>query len=227
LAQQIAVIGLGRFGRSVALTLADSGMEVLAIDRDLDLVEMVADRLSAAVAFDATSVEQLRAYAVDRMDAVIVAIGEDFEATVLITATLQQMEVRHIVARAYDAVQRRILSMIGAHEVINPEEEMGVRVAQGILQHDVVDFIDLPEGYELRQHVVTEKQDGQSLGELRKACDEPILILQVTRTVQTAGEEDEEPSEQLQRIAIPEDDAVAVEGDTLSLVGATRTLDRF
>ncbi len=232
MAHQIAVIGLGRFGRSVALTLAEAGVEVLAVDRDLDLVEEIADRVSAAVAFDATSTEQLRGYAVDQMDAAVVAIGEHFEATVLITAILQQMSLPHIVARAYDDTQRRILSMIGAHEVLNPEEEMGVRAAQGLLRHDVMDFIDLPEGYELRQYVVGSERDGRSLGELRQACGEEILILQLTRrqTSSDSGAQQEDPenaTDPLQRIPIPSDDTLVAEGDTLSLVGATSALDRI
>jgi trk/ktr system potassium uptake protein len=227
MARQIVVIGLGRFGRSVALTLAEAGVEVLAIDRDLELVEEIADRVSAAVAFDATSADQLRAYAVEQMDAAVVAIGEDFEATVLITALLHQMSVAQIVARAYDATQHRILSMIGAHEVLNPEEEMGVRAAQGLLRHDVMDFIDLPEGYEVRQHVVEERQDGLSLGELRQACDEEILILQLTRRGQGEAESEEDPAEQLHRLPIPTDDNVIVVGDTLSLVGSSLALDRI
>lgn len=237
MAQQIAVIGLGRFGRSVARTLADAGVEVLAIDQDLALVEEVADDVSSAVAFDATQEGKLEAHAVGEMDAAVVGIGEQFESTVLITALLQELGVPRIISRAYDHTQRRILSLVGAHEVLNPEEEMGVRTAHGLVKHDVVDFIDLPEGFEVRHHTLNEKLAEGTLGELRQRCEEDVRVLLVTRRKEAA--EDEETDEKkdeskdsqnensVEQIPLPPDDLDLHVGDVVTLVGSTRALDRI
>lgn len=234
MAQQVAVIGLGRFGRSVALTLADAGVEVLAIDQDLSVVEEIADRVSSAVAFDATQEGKLEAHAVGSMHAAVVGIGEHFESTVLITALLNELGVPRIISRAFDATQRRILSLVGAHEVLNPEEEMGVRTAHGLVRHDVVDFIDLPEGFEVRHHTVDAGLAEKDLGALRERAEEEIRVLLVTRRRQASEDEDDEKEEDdeqhedaVEQMPLPTDDLELREGDVVTLVGSTRALDRL
>ncbi|HEX9639872.1 MAG TPA: TrkA family potassium uptake protein, partial [Candidatus Krumholzibacteria bacterium] len=181
MSKQFAVVGLGRFGLSVARGLAEGGAEVLAIDRNLDLVEEVAADVSHAVCFDATQKAHLESHAIGEMDGVIVAIGENFEANVMVTTLAKEVGASFIVARAYNNTQRRILGMVGATEVVNPEEDIGRRLARGLVSSDIIDFVDLPEGYQLREHTVESGDDGKSLATLLAAGGERILAVALRR----------------------------------------------
>jgi trk system potassium uptake protein TrkA len=206
---------------SVARGLAEGGAEVLAIDRELALVEEIATDVSHAVCFDATQKAHLESHAIAEMDGVIVAIGEDFEATVLVTALSKELGANFIVARAYNSTQRRILGIVGATEVVNPEEDIGRRLARGLVSQDVVDFVDLPEGYQLREYTVSSSFDGKTLAELFEACGERILAVALRRE---SGEEGETKTV---RFPLPLDDTGLGEGDQLSLIGPVRALDRL
>lgn len=127
------VIGLGRYGMALASSLAEQGAEVIAADRDLTLVEELRDRVSLAVELDATDPRSLRSLEAERVEAAIVAIGEDFESAVLTIAALKEVGVKRIVARARQPREARILSVIGANEVILIEPEMGRMVGQRLM----------------------------------------------------------------------------------------------
>jgi trk system potassium uptake protein TrkA len=155
------------------------------------------------------------------MDGVIVAIGEDFEATILVTALAKELGASLIVARAYNSTQRRILGIVGATEIVNPEEDIGRRLARGLLSRDVIDFVDLPEDYQLREHTVPSGDDGKALAALLERCGERVLVVALRRE---SGEGDEAKTI---RFALPLEDATVREGDQLSLIGPTRALDRL
>jgi trk system potassium uptake protein TrkA len=225
MAQQFAVVGLGRFGTSVALELAELGTEVLAIDRDLQLVEEIADHVTQAVSLDAVVRGNLEAHDVPSMDGVVVGIGEDFESTILVTALAKEFGVPVIVSRAYNPMQKRILSMVGATEVVNPEEEMGRRLARSLARKDVVDFIDLPEGYELREHRVTGRHHEVPLAKLLEDGSERIIVVRLSREVREVVDGVE--MGRVVRFAIPLDDTRLKEGDSLVLIGPTRALERL
>ena len=127
--KRFVVIGLGRFGRRLARELTEAGHEIIAIDTREALVERVRDEVALAVCLDATEPEALKSQGVDKVDAAVVAIGEDFEANALATATLKSLGVGRVISRASSDIQRRILDRIGADQVIFPEEEMAVRLA--------------------------------------------------------------------------------------------------
>ena len=223
MATQFAVIGLGRFGSSVARTLAESGAEVLAVDRELELVERIAPSVTQAVCFDATIRSNLDAHAVGQMDGLVVGIGEDFEAMILVTALARELEIPIVVARAYDAVQKRILQMVGATEVVNPEVEMGRRLARSLVRRDVADFVDLPEGYELRELEVSSKREGESLGDYLGRADGPVVAVRLAREVP----DEEGEGKHVELVALPEAEQPLLEGDRIALIGARDALDRL
>jgi trk system potassium uptake protein TrkA len=221
MSKQYAVVGLGRFGMTVARGLAKGGAEVLAIDRELDLVEQIASDVSHAVCFDATQKSHLESHAIGDMDGVIVAIGENFEANVLVTTLAKELGARFIVARAYNNTQRRILGMVGATEIVNPEEDIGDRLAHGLVSSDIIDFVDLPEGYQLREYTVGSRDDGKSLAAFLETGGDRILTVALRRE---SGENGEGKTV---RFALPLDDTALREGDQLSLIGPVRALDRL
>lgn len=131
--ERVVVVGLGKFGRALVETLAQRGADVLAIDRDMELVQEAADSLPAVVQADATDLEALRSAGVRGASAAVVAIGDDFQAAVLATSVLRELGVERITARANSERKARILRLVGATEVVSIEQEMGRRLAISLL----------------------------------------------------------------------------------------------
>ena len=120
---RFAVIGLGRFGSRLASNLAAAGAEVIAIDRSRQIVEDLRDKVTLAIALDATDEQALRIQGVDQVDCAVVGIGQDFEANALTTALLKSLGVARVVSRAGNQMQAEILTRIGADGVVKPEDE--------------------------------------------------------------------------------------------------------
>ena len=131
--QAIAVIGLGRFGESIAHTLAADGREVIVIDTDPARVAEMADDVTLAVEGDATSRQVLTDLGVAECGVAVVAIGEHLESSILATSLLSEMGLPEIWARALSPAHGRILEWVGAHHVVYPEQEMGRSVGKLIL----------------------------------------------------------------------------------------------
>ena len=147
-----AVIGLGQFGRSVALNLVQQGEAVLAIDMDPHRAQLVEAEVDAVVIADATSEAALADLGLERMSCVVVAMGvRARDTSIMVTALLRQRAVRRIVARATNELHERVLRAVGAHEIVNPEYEMGARVANHLANPHVLDQFSLD-----REHVVAE-----------------------------------------------------------------------
>ncbi|NPA34940.1 MAG: TrkA family potassium uptake protein [Chlorobi bacterium] len=144
-----AVIGLGSFGRAVAVKLAEEGAEVLAIDKNEERVEEIKDLVATAVVVDATEEKALRALELDQMDGVVVAIGKTFEDLILATVHLLNINVKRLIARAFNQTQRMILEKLGVHEIVSPEEDAGKALAEKLLHPTFKAYIPLPGGYEI------------------------------------------------------------------------------
>jgi trk system potassium uptake protein TrkA len=125
----VAVIGLGRFGRALAVELVRRGVHVLAIDRDQDLVQSLARDIPLVVTADSTDVEALRQLHVDRCQQVFVTIGNNLEASILTVLYLTDLAIPVITAKAPDALSAEVLRRVGAQRVISPESERGGQVA--------------------------------------------------------------------------------------------------
>lgn len=141
--REFAVIGLGRFGTSVALTLYDLGHSVLGIDDDESKVQALANRITHVVQADATDEAALRSLGLRNFDTVIVAIGQDLEASILITLMLKEMGVRNVVGKAATDVHGKVLARVGADRVVFPEKDMGQKTARFLAQTNLLDYIEL------------------------------------------------------------------------------------
>ncbi|RME57473.1 MAG: TrkA family potassium uptake protein [Caldilineae bacterium] len=140
---EFVVIGLGRFGTSVATTLVEHGRNVLAIDADERRVQQLSTVLPHVVALDATNVDALRQVGADQFDTGLVCIGTDFESNLLATVLLRQLGVKRVITKARTRTQKQILLKVGADEVILPEHEAGIRLGRQMAAGHLVDYLEV------------------------------------------------------------------------------------
>jgi len=141
------VVGLGAFGKPTALALARLGLEVIAIDIEMRPVEEVKDAVALAVRLDATDEHALDEQGVGEADVLVAAIGSNFEAQLLVVVYAKALGVKHVIARAGSALHARILKLIGADEVLSPEEEAATRLAQRLIVPNLRSYFELSEGF--------------------------------------------------------------------------------
>lgn len=221
--KRFAVIGLGRFGMSVATALFELGAEVLVIDKDRSIISAIQDRVTHAVTLDATQKKLLEDQGVDTVDCAIVGIGEDFEANVLTTSIINEFKVPEIITRCYNEMQKQILRKIGATQVISPEEDMGKRLAKNLISHSILDFLELPEGFEVKMVETPRKLIGKTLAEAAIRTKYMINIVAIQRMVP------DEKTGQLKKtvIALPGGEEVLGRSDILGIIGKEDDIERF
>ncbi|HLN64648.1 MAG TPA: TrkA family potassium uptake protein [Symbiobacteriaceae bacterium] len=164
--KQIAVLGLGRFGASVARTLVEQGHEVLGIDADADLVDQFSNLLTHTMVADCTDEAALRSLGLRNMDAAVVAIGHDVQASILATVLLKEIGVPLVVAKAAGDLHGRTLAKVGADKVVYPERDMGARVAHSLLTGAVTDYIELSPEITIMEMAAPERIVGKTLRDL-------------------------------------------------------------
>lgn len=221
---KVVVVGLGRFGSTLAVHLSREGAEVLAVDRSTRLVEAVADEVTVAVGFDATDIANLKAYDVGAMDVGVVAIGQNFESSVLVSMHLKALGVPVVYAKALNDMQEAVLRRVGADQVVKPEEDMGARLASHFLHDSVVDFVELPRGYSLKRFPVPDEWSDQSLADLGLLGKYRLNLVQIRRTVPGAAE-GEDPD--IERIALPDGNEVLRPGDEIDVIGPDEVLKNY
>lgn len=165
LKNEFIIIGLGRFGTSLAMTLDAYKHDVLAIDSDIKRVQQLSSVLPYVIQLDATDIDALREIGTEAFDTGIVCIGTDFEANILATVNLQRLGVRRVITKATTITQQDILEKVGADQIILPEHEAGVRLARKLAAVDFVDFMELTEDTGVFETIVPEQLAGKSIRE--------------------------------------------------------------
>jgi trk system potassium uptake protein len=211
--KQFAVIGLGRFGTSVALTLQQLGHDVLAIDADEERVQKLSDEVTHVVQADTTDENALNALGLRNFDAVVVAIGEDVQANVATTLLLKEMGIPFIIAKARNALHGKMLEKIGADRVVYPERDMGQRVAHSLVSANVLDFIALSSELSLVEVTAPGVFVGRTLAEADMRVRYGVNVVAIKRY------------EDL--IVPPQPDEVIHECDVLIVIGPTEGLQRL
>lgn len=179
---EFAVIGLGRFGQSLSLSLARSGHSVLGIDKDEEVLAELSAELDAVVVADATDETALRELQVDRMETAVVAVGmESMQASILATAVLRQLGVPRIVARSLTTLHSRVLVAVGAHTVVNPEAEVGRRLAQELGEPGVLRRYELSGGVSIAELAIPPRFIEKSIQELELPDKGGVTILAIRR----------------------------------------------
>jgi len=204
------VIGLGRFGTTLARQLCALGAEVLAMDVRSDLVQLVSPDVTHAVVGDAQDKEVLRALGAGDFDCAIIAIGDDLAASVLTVMNLQELGVKQIICKAHDETHRRVLERLGVDKVLIPEQEHAQRVARSLVRHNVLDYIELSEEYGILDIPAPKSWIGKTLKELNIRAKLGVNII----AVESGRKTNVSPAADY---LIQEGDIMVVLGDTYSL----------
>jgi len=212
--KQIVVIGLGRFGFSVASCLAELGQDVLAIDEDEAQVKKAAAVVTHAIQADATEIETLRSLGVQNFDVGIVAIGANVQANIMAALLLKELGLPYVVAKAVNELQAKVLAKIGVDRVVFPEREMGRRVAHNLLSPDLMDYMELAKDYRLEELTAPASFHGKTLRELNLRSRWGITVLLLKR----AGEGG--------MLVSPDGDTQIFPGDTMVVFGKEEDLKR-
>jgi len=224
--KRFAVIGLGRFGKKLAIALAMSGAEVIAIDKNREEVEQIRDQVSHAVRLDSTDEEALKAQGVDKVDVAIVGIGAGggqgtgFESAILTVVNLRQMGVKTICARAESLTAGEVFSKVGATEVIYPEIESAQRWAYRLIAPQIGEKIDFAPGYSLARIKALASFDGKTVMDLQLRQKYSVNLVAIKRGEKGASKKQKEGD----IINVPMPNTVIFEGDILMVAGSDADL---
>jgi len=209
---RFAVIGLGSFGSYLARTLYEKGHEVLVIDKDKDKVEEAKDFSSQAVWMDSADKDSLQALGIQDMDVVVVSLGPEMESSILTVLYLHELGVNRILAKALSADHGKILEAIGATEVIYPERDMAVRLAQRLSSRNVLEYLPLAENISIQEIVPPEAFIGKKLRDLDLTNRYRVQVIAVRQLVPD------------QLIFIPGADFVVKDSDVLLVMGEEESI---
>lgn len=188
---KFAVIGLGKFGMSVATTLFEKGAEVIAIDNDQALIDEIVGRVSVAINMNSTDERSLKLNRIQDVDAVILAIGNSIEVSVLTTVILKRLGVSNIYAKVDSKVHARILELLGVQNIIFPEEQLGIQLANSLISSSVLEYIDLSSGHSVVELVVPDSWVGKTLQQLALPTEKGVNIVAIKYTEQVVTKEGE------------------------------------
>lgn len=218
--RQFAVIGLGRFGLSVAKTLSEKGRQVLAIDSNEELVQEVSEFVTEAVQVDSTDEKALKAVGIMNIDVAVVGIGANLESSVLTTLILKELGVQHIVARAVTGEHGKVLERVGATKVVFLERDMGTRIANSLISPSVLEHIELSSESSIMETVPPKEFIGKSIGDLDVRVKHGLNIIAIRKK-----EPSVDGANQLD--VAPKADYVVKQGDVFVLIGSNEHLDKF
>lgn len=179
--KQFVVIGLGRFGSSVARTLYELGNDVLVIDINEDLVQDISDSVTHAVQMDATDENSLRSLGIRNFDVAVVTIGDNIQASIMVTLLIKELGVKYIIAKGNSDLHSKVLYKIGADRVILPEKDMGVRVAHNLVSSSILDYIELSEDYSIIEVQVLSKWCNKPMKDLEFRSKYGINVIAIKR----------------------------------------------
>ncbi|WLD92652.1 TrkA family potassium uptake protein [Alkalihalobacillus sp. AL-G] len=211
--RQFAVLGLGRFGGSLVQEFHELGVEVLAVDIDVDKVNEHTEFATHAVQVDTVDEGALEALGIRNFDYVIVSFGENLQSSILTTLHLKELGVKNVWVKAQNEYHHKVLEKIGADRIIHPERDMAIRVAHHIVSEKVLDFIELSDEYSIIEVVATEKVADKSLLQLdtRAKYGCTIVAIRSGKEIKVA----------------PSAEEVVLKDDVLVLIGHNKDLSRF
>jgi trk system potassium uptake protein TrkA len=211
--KQFAIIGMGRFGSSIARTLYSLGNDVLAIDYIEERIQDVSDYVTHAVIADATDEQTLIALGLRNFDTAVVTIGGDIQASILICLLCKEMGINEVIAKAANELHARVLRKIGVDRVVFPERDMGMRLAHNLVSSNILDFIELSSDHSLVEINVHETWEGKSLKELDMRVNYGVNVMAIKHggTINIS----------------PRGDDRVDSGDTLVVIGSNEDIRRL
>jgi len=224
--KRFVVIGLGRFGMKLAIALAMSGAEVIAIDRDRTVIDDIRDQVSHVVRLDSTDEEALKAQGVDKVDVAIIGIGQKgkgFESAILTVVNLRQMGVKQIYARAENPIAGEVFSKVGATDVIYPEIESAQRWAYKLIAPQIGEKIDFAPGYSLARVKAPPSFNGKTLMDLQLRQKYSINLVAIKRGEHSKAKKQEKGA----IINVPMPNTIIYEEDILMVAGSDADLAKL
>jgi trk system potassium uptake protein len=222
---KFAVIGLGKFGTSIARSLAARGAEVLAMDLDPVKVDQVKDEVAYPVVMNSTDNRALIAHNIESMDAVVVAIGDNFESLLLTTVILLELNVKRIIARAGTKQQKMILEKMGIKEILSPEDEVGKTVAEILLHPNMKTFLPLPDDYEIVEINTPKKVSNRCVKDIGLREKYNLNLITIKRTFEEIQHGEKVNVEHI--IGVPKGDSILYETDIIIILGKSKDVDKF
>lgn len=220
--RQFLIVGLGNFGSTIATALYDRGCQVLAIDNDRDKVQDIKDLVTQSIVMDVTDRDAIKSLPVQPSDIAIISLGSQMEASILVTLYFREMGLNTIMAKAMNGDHGKILRLIGATDIIIPEKQMALRIADRLAHPNVLDMVSLAEGFSMAELLPLESYYGKSLIDLdirRKVGLEIVAIKH--------AEKDEHGNSTEKIKGIPSGDYRIERGDILVVVGEDKCIEKY
>jgi len=211
--KQFIIIGIGKFGESIATNLYKMGHDVLAVDIDEERVQYIANKVTHAVQADATEEGTLEALGVKHFDGAVVTIGESVQASILITLLCKELGIRHVLAKAQNELHAKVLYKIGADRVVFPERDMGLRVAHSLVSTSFLDYIELTPDYSIVELKAAKDWQGKSLKDLNIRAEYGINIMAIKQDDKV--------------VVSPAADDTIQRDDVLVVIGKAEDINRF
>ena len=213
--KRVVVIGLGIFGFNIAKDLYENGIEVIAIDKDKEVIQKIRDYSTKAILADGTEKEVMESIGIQEDDVVIVSFGEDLAAATLITLHLKEMKIKHIIVKAPDEDHKHVLEKVGATEVVIPEKEMADKIAKSLISPNVLDYIPLSDDYTICELVPPPGFMGKTIAELHLRSRYHIEVIAVREVL----------PERI--IMVPRADFVIKDSDILVVIGKEKDIQKI
>ncbi|RLD14573.1 MAG: TrkA family potassium uptake protein [Caldiserica bacterium] len=207
------VIGLGRFGLSVAINIEKRGFPVLGIDNNREIIERVKDKLTHVVQADASDPQALEDAGIKNCDTVIIAIGDNKEQSILATMLVKDFGIKYVVSKAVDELHGRILEKIGADLVVFPEKERGETLAIQLTSTSLIDYIEISPEYDLEEAIIPQRFVGKTIRDLDLGRKYKVIILAIRRNGDI--------------IIAPSSEEKFQAGDIIVFVGRTKDISKF
>lgn len=222
---KFAVIGVGKYGSNIARRLAEKGAQVFAFDNNEEKIESIKDDVAFAVTLNSTDFKVLSSQNIEDMDAAVVAIGENFEATVLTAVHLMDLGVKRIIARANGADQRLILEKIGIKEILTPEDEVAFVIREKLLNPSILSFLQLSEEYEIAEIKPPKGTLNRTIEDIDFRNKYQLTLVTMRREYDIKKKGQYEVEQHV--IGVPKGDTVIESRDTLVVFGTAKHVQRF
>jgi trk system potassium uptake protein len=217
------IVGLGNFGGHLASRLTDYGHEVIGVDSSEEKVEMVKNKITHAIVMDATDAQAVKNLPIKEADAVIIAIGEDFGASIMVTAIFKQLQIKRLISRSINKVHETVIKAIGVDEILHPEEDSAERMAKSLQMKGVIDSLDVTDEYNIIEVKAPSRYTGMTIAETKIRQDYHINVLTLIKMEEKTNIFGiKAKSKKVSGVVAP--DTKIEEGDILLLFGHNRDL---
>lgn len=219
--KQFTVIGLGRFGYSIAKTLAELDCEVIAIDKDEERVKKISDFVTHAVQLEAMDEKSLRSVGIQNVDVAIVSIGENLEASILVVMILKEMGIKNIIAKAVTRLHGKVLENLGVNRVVYPEKEMAIRVAHALVKPNIIEQLELSQEYSIVELPAPVKFINKALNDIQLRSKYGVNLIAIKRKISEQGK-----MKEIWNVN-PMATDIILRDDVLVLIGANMDIDKL